>query len=130
MVEYISHCVMKIETSEGLYEEADAKNISISTTQTQNPVNTINRHQVARGFQRGTKEVTASFTLAARVAPDLDYEQLFEDNETLQIFTSDEPNGKNRHIVNCKIESIETSYDPDGNVEHSLEIKAIDNKRS
>jgi len=125
--EFVDVANVSIEHSGGLVLLQDVKSIRVRTRRETKRVTTMNKLRRGRGFRRGPKECEVDLVSELNKSPEVDWNQIYDDEEVFQLYWERADNGQRRWALDCTIADIEEEEDDEGEASLSISIMALDN---
>lgn len=99
------------------------KSISITSTNTKNPVDTMNRDRVSKGFTQGIKKFSAKITAARQVAnPEMDWHAWVAGKDLKTISYEMGEGGTRISLIDCAANSVDEKADENGEIMWDIDI--------
>lgn len=105
-------------------EDVNSKDLEISNPKTR--VKKVGRGKGTAGFRHGSREASGSLEYNLAEQPDVPWEVIERDNETIQIRFKEGDSGRRFQAVDAVITSISKSGDEDGGMTMSINWEAKD----
>ncbi len=127
MAQFIERALVTLDTSSGQVLLEDVSEFSVEAPRNYSAVKTMNRLGRVRGHRGGPPEVTASMTVQNALLKEADLFALWRKEEVFLLTFEEAPGSGDRYqLPQCKIDSINRSYNAEGEAQLEVSIVAVD----
>ncbi len=125
-MEYVTRALVTVDCSLGQFLLEDISELKISASRNNQPVKTMNRLDRVRGHRAGPAEVTATWTVQTALVKELNIHRLWRTQEVFLMSTEEGDGGDRFQLPGVRIDSIEPSYNADGESTWEVALVAQD----
>ena len=120
----IAHVLIDAPQPIGKRSLKDVVSIKVDTSKPKKPVKTMNRDRKARGFRRGTLEVSVELVVEMAINPEVDWNYLLEADLPFLLVYERGDNGQRWQVVDCEVAEVSEEEGEDGEAQQRISIVA------
>lgn len=127
MPEYvdIAHVMIDAPSPIGKVTMHDVVSLKVDTSKPKKPVKTMNRQREARGFKRGTLEVSVELTVEMAMNPEVDWNYMLQADVPFMLVYERGDNGQRWQVVGCEVSEVSEEESEEGEAQQRVTIMAL-----
>lgn len=119
--------IVEYSGPQGSVELQTCTQLTVDRTKTTNRRAGMNRSKGSLGFQRGKQQVSLTLTIAPELGdPEIDWVKAWRDDEYFTLVQEKGLDGERERFRDCIVESVNDSYDDDGNAQLEVSVQATE----
>lgn len=124
----IAHIQISAPQPIGKVTLQDVVSLKVDTEKPKKPVKTMNRRREARGFRRGTLEVSAELSVEMALNPEVDWNFMLQADMPFLLTYERGDNGQRWQLVDAEVSSVSEEEGEDGEAQLRVSIMALSHR--